>query len=280
MSNEQREHVRHKVSRVEVRVASQEAFRASYLRDLSMGGLFVRSRQPLAEGTQVVVELAVESQPPVKLKGEVARQEHDADGTARGFGVRFSTVDPETRAALEIILAEHQVAPAGAADLETQLAEARGTLEAYEETAAQLRQSEADALHRAEAAQAECGVLVQASHELQSRVKELEQDRASLAERLAKAEAELKAARAQVAKSTSEREEAITRLKIQLEEETQRAATVKGQLDSEVRSLQEQLSGSDEARLRAELQDVSAKLDEERLKSMALQRFVEMSGKR
>lgn len=80
MGIERREFVRQRVSRVEVRVASQEAFRASYLRDLSMGGLFVRSRQPLAQGTAVMVELRVEDQPAVRLRGEVEQlQRRPAD---------------------------------------------------------------------------------------------------------------------------------------------------------------------------------------------------------
>ena len=254
MSIERREFVRQRVSRVEVRVASQEAFRASYLRDLSMGGLFVRSRQPLAKGTAVVVELVVENQPPRRLRGEVMRQEHAPDGTARGFGVQFSTVDAETRAALAAIISAHHQpeAPPAAerADLETRLSEARGTIEAYEESMASIRESETGALQRLEASQAECSVLMKVSHELQARVQALEVERTelrsrvdSLAARLTRGDAELKA---------------------------------------EVQTLRDQLAGTDEVRLRAELQDFAAQLDDERLKSMALeralQRFIDMGG--
>ncbi len=215
MEIERREFVRQRVSRVEVRVASQEAFRASYLRDLSLGGLFVRSRQPLPEGTAVVVELLVEARPAVRLRGEVMRQEHAPDGTPRGFGVRFSMVDAETKQALEQILAAHQPpAQSPPADLETQLAEARGTIEAYEESLALLRENEASALQKLEASEAECGLLVRLSHELQARVQALE--------------------------------------------------------------------ARDDSRLRNELQELAAQLDDERLKSMALeralQRFVDMGG--
>lgn len=300
MGSERREFVRQKVSRVEVRVASQEAFRASYLRDLSMGGLFVRSRQPLPEGATVVVELVVEAREPVKLRGEVMRQEHAPDGTPRGFGVRFSTVDAETKLALEQILEAHQEqAPAlDAAQLETQLAEARGTIEAYEESLALLRENEAAALQKLEASQAECGVLVSLSHELQARVQALEAERAtlradaeSLSGRLAKGDAELgalhettaqlaselKAARADATKS-SVRDEELARLKAEL----QRSAAVKAELEAEVRVLKEQLEGKDDSQFRTELQELAAQLDDERLKSMALeralQRFVDMGG--
>lgn len=271
-----------------------------------MGGLFVRSRQPLAQGTSVVVELAVENQPPVRLRGEVVRQEHAADGTPRGFGVRFSTVDDETRRALEEILRAHtqpEEPPAIEQQaLETQLFEARGTIEAYEESMALLRQSETDAFEQLEAAQAERDVLAHVSHELQSRVHALEAERAeltahvsSLSSRLSKGDAELsalhattsrlsaelKAARSQAQQQDS-RDEAVSRLMVEFEAETARAAALKEELDAEVRSLKEQLEAKDDSTLRAELQEFAAQLDDERLKSMALeralQRFVEMGG--
>ena len=303
MGIERREHVRQRVSRVEVKVASQEAFRASYLRDLSMGGLFVRSRQPLPQGAAVVVELAVQAQPPVRLRGEVMRQEHGPDGTPRGFGVRFSMVDAETKQSLEQIIKAHQQPDRPAAvDLETQLAEARGTIEAYEETLALLREGEAEASQKLEASQAECGVLVRLSHELQGRVQALETERTALranvdglVARLARGDAELgalhetttrlaaelKAARSQAAVSST-RDDAVTRLMAEFEAETQRSAALKAELDAEVRALKAQLEAKDDARLRAELQESAAQLDEERLKSMALeralQRFIDMGG--
>jgi uncharacterized protein (TIGR02266 family) len=301
MSIERREFVRQRVSRVEVRVASREAFRASYLRDLSMGGLFVRSRQPLPPGTAVVVELAVEEQPPVRLRGEVMRQEHSPDGTARGFGVRFSMVDEGTKQALEEILRVHTEPPAplDREQLETQLSEARGTIEAYEESMGLLRQSEAEAHQQLEAAQAERDVLAQVSHELQARVHALEAERvelkahvAGLVAKLSKGDAELNALHetttrlatelktVRTAKSSGE--DAVSRLMAEFEAETERAAALKAELDAEVRALKEQLEAKDDTKLREELQEFAAQLDDERLKSMALeralQRFVQMGG--
>ena len=295
MGIERREFVRQKVSRVEVRVASQEAFRASYLRDLSMGGLFVRSRQPLPEGTTVVVELVVEAKPPVRLRGEVMRQEHAPDGTPRGFGVRFSTVDAETKLALEQILEAHQPpeqSPAAdSAELETQLSEARGTIEAYEESLALLRENEAAALQKLEASQTECGVLVSLSHELQARVQALEDERAGLAAQLEKGDAELgalhettahlatelKAARSEAAQR-SVGEDEVAGLRAELEAAAQRSAA----LEAELHALKEQLEAREDSGFRTELQELAAQLDDERLKSMALeralQRFVDMGG--
>ena len=102
------------------------------------------------------------------------RQEHAPDGTPRGFGVRFSTVDAETKQALEQILEAHQQptppAPLDTAQFETQLAEARGTIEASEEMLAIFRENEANALQKLEDSLAECGVLMRLSHELQAQV--------------------------------------------------------------------------------------------------------------
>lgn len=307
MSTEQRQSVRQRVSRVEVKVASQEAFRASYLRDLSTGGLFVRSRQPLPEGTSVIIELAVESRPPVRLRGEVVRQEHGPDGTARGFGVRFSTVDEETRQSLESIILEHQQPGAPAEEplesLETQLAEARGTAEAYEQTLASLREREEGLVQRLETAEAEREVLANVAHELQGQVQALEAEGATLRanvarlmerlergeaetkaqqERTARLAAELKAARTVVAQTASASEDAVSRLARELEAQTAQAAALQAGFGAEVAALKAQLEERDDSTLRAELQDVSTRLDDERLKSMALeralQRFVEMGG--
>ncbi len=306
MEAERREHVRQKVSRVEVRVASRESLKASYLRDLSLGGLFVRSRHPLALGTPVVVELTVDTQPSVRLRGDVVRQEAAADGTPRGFGVRFSMVDPETREALEQIIAAHsEPAPADdRAALETQLSESRGMLEAYEQGMALLRESEMDLAQRLETTEAERGVLTSVAQELQARVQGLEGERTTLRasvealmQRLATSEteakglreasaritAELKAARAQVAEAASSHEALVKRLAHELELETEKSAALQGSFEAEVQSLRAQLEGNqDDTGLRSELNELTGQLDAERLKSMALeralQRFVELGG--
>lgn len=381
---ERREHVRQRVSRVEVRVASREALQASYLRDLSLGGLFVRSKQPLPTATEVVIELTVAGGSPTRLRGVVVRHEHGDDGAPRGFGVQFSTVDAETRAALELLLAEHQTPepPSGADEME--LAELRGTLEAYEESLALLRESEMQLAQRLESTEAERGVLEHVAGELQARVAELETDREGLkqvvdrlaqegsalervksetaklraeleaqrreslhsgleleavkddAERLRSelaeaqtAQQELEALRSQLAEakaaqaelsalkselaSARSAEAQATRLgdelnalkvstakvraelnaartseaelkRLAAELEIQRAGSLEtqAQLKEEISALQAMVEDSETGALRRELQDLSAQLDDERLKSMALeralQRFSQMGG--
>lgn len=310
---ERREHARQRVSRVEVRIASRESFRASYLRDLSLGGLFVRSRQPLATGTHVVVELSVAELAPTRLRGEVVRQEHGDDGQPRGFGVRFATVDAETRAAILRILelCAEGPSPSTVADLEARLAEARGTVEAYEESLALLRESEMELAQRLEAVETERTVLANVARELQDRVRQLESERGALETKIAalvsrvvedetaleetssRLGSELTAARALVARTAHEHEDEVTRLEAEheaelallrgeLEAETARSAELRQSLEAELRALRSQLQGGGDGPLREELQDLSAQLDDERLKSMALeralQRFVAMGG--
>lgn len=302
MSIERREHTRQKVSRVEVRVASQESLRASYLRDLSVGGLFVRSRQPLPIGAAVVIELAVLGAAPVRLKGEVARHESTDEGVFRGFGVRFSTVDPETKSALERIIAEHAEPPPPTGDLAMELAEARGTIQAYEETMSLLRESETNLAQQLEEAEAERGVLTSVTDELQQKIAALELERTelrgtveALMDRLQQTETEskalqdaanrlsteLKAARAVAAKASNEKA-TLAELAAQLEVQSSRAADHQAGLERELSELRTRLASSGDGALREELQEITAQLDDERLKSMALERalnrFVEMGG--
>ena len=303
MGIERREHLRQRVSRVEVRVASREAFRASYLRDLSMGGLFIRSRHPLPAGSQVVVELAVANRERARLRGEVVRQELAPDGTPHGFGVRFSTLDPETQSAVEAIIREHQQPEPESVPLEVQLAEARGTIEAYEQSLALMRESESEMMQSFESAAAERDVLAEHARELQTRVQSLEREGASLRAhvskviaRLAVVEDELEKQRAEAAQlnsalqlarglieqTASEHEQSVQELESARATQSAEDAARRGEFEAELSALKTQLALRDDTKLRAELQEFSAQLDDERLKSMALeralQRFVAMGG--
>ncbi len=381
---ERREHVRQRVSRVEVRVASRESLQASYLRDLSLGGLFVRSKHPLATASEVVVELSVAGQAATRLRGVVVRHETSDDGTPRGFGVQFSTVDAETQHALEQLISEHQPPEPTAGGNEMELAEMRGTLEAYEESLALLRESEMSLAQKVEESEAERAVLEHVAQELQTRVAELEtnrdsmkqivdrlaQDRAALervqleadtlradleaqrreslelaaarddaarlraelleAQRteyelstaredatalraqLVKAQAAQQALKAELASSRAAEADAarlgnelnalktatakvaadlstaraseaeLKRIAAALEVQRLNSFETQAQLKAEIAALQALVEDSDTSALRRELQDLSAQLDDERLKSMALeralQRFSQMGG--
>lgn len=288
---ERREHERKKVLKVEVRVASTEAFRASYLRDLSLGGLFVRSKKPLPLGTAVVIELIVATLAPVRLHGDVVRLENDPAGQPRGFGVKFSDVDAATQAALQQIISASsaRATPAPQADpavLAAELAELRGTVEAYEESLASMHERETEYAEKIESLRAERKLLNEVAAELQARVKLLERERASLDEKVEHLVAELAKHQTenQAIKDTSHRLalQLESNLARELETASATAEEHRRALEEEVQALKQQLHDENSARLRSELQQLTAQLDEERLKSMALeralQRFSSMGG--
>ncbi len=68
----------------------------------------------------------------------------------------------------------------------------------------------------------------------------------------------------------------------QLDQQTAKATALQSGLEAELRELKEKLAATVDGTLRRELQDISAQLDDEKLKSMALERalnrFVEMGG--
>ncbi len=254
---------------LEVRVATIDSFRATYLRDVSSGGLFVRSARPLAIDSQVVVQLTLASLAPVSLPGVVVRHEPG------GFGVRLSALEAEQRAGLEALLRSVQPtasspSSAGApreAVLQTELAEARGAIEAYEQTLALLREAEMDAVMRAEQAELERSVLVVGMKDLSARVSALEQERASLQTLVATTQGLLQKER-ELVRTT------VTR------NETERASL--RQLEAELEALRRSLSNEELQGLRREVQTLAQLADEERLKALAMQRalerFVSMGG--
>jgi type IV pilus assembly protein PilZ len=76
---------------------------SDYTRNLSRGGLFLRTDHPLPVGTLFVFELvAPELDAPLQLAGEVAwSREVAAGGDEPGMGVRFIFDGPDERAAFE-----------------------------------------------------------------------------------------------------------------------------------------------------------------------------------
>lgn len=264
-SEERRQHERQKTWRVEVKVASPEAFRASYLRDVSSGGLFVRSARPLPAGTRVVVQFSVANRT-ATLPGAVVRVEAGA-----GFGVRFDALIPEQQAAIAALIAEHQDRRSDAGHVSS-LAEAKGVIEAYEQALATLREELSDATERAETAAFERGVLVDHVRELEAslktRIQELSGLLLSTRERLTRLEDRLKA-------ETTQHQDARVRL--------EREGALRRDLEVELEQLRRALADDTEsARLRDEMKELSSQLDDERLKAMALQRalerFVAMGG--
>jgi uncharacterized protein (TIGR02266 family) len=271
-------------------VASTEAFRASYLRDLSLGGLFVRSKKPLPLGAPVVIELQVAGLDPVRLRGEVVRQEHDPQGQPRGFGVRFTALDEPSRASLEQLIRSATARPtpenAELGAVMAELAALRGSVEAYEESLAQLHERETEHAQRIEGLQAERTLLKEVAAELQARVAQLQAERSALTEKVGHLGKELSRLKEENEKIREASKRAASQVEASLARELQAttaAAELRGKaLEAELATLRAQLAEGGSQHLRDELQELSAQLDDERLKSMALeralQRFAAMGG--
>lgn len=271
-SEERRQHERQKTYRVEVKVASPEAFRASYLRDVSSGGLFVRSARPLPVGTRVVVQLSVASRL-ATLPGSVVRVEAGA-----GFGVRFDALSEEQRGAIAALIAEHQERHSDAGHV-TSLAEAKGVIEAYEQALATLREELSEATERAETAVFERSVLVDHVREIEASLKARVEDHVRLSGVLIATRERLTLLETRLRTESTQHQTQLQDARGQLERES----ALRRDLELELERLRSALAGNPEtARLRDEMKELSSQLDDERLKAMALQRalerFVAMGG--
>ena len=295
-SSDRRQHARHKTYRVEVRLATPEAFRASYLRDVSSGGIFVRSVRPLPQETRVVVQLSVADRL-VALPGTVVRVE------AKGFGVRFDPLSAEQQAAVDsLVTSNSELAPEQS--IATQLAEANGVIEAYEETLALLRESEMEATQRLEVGEAERATLVTLLKEADASLKRQIAECVRLTEVLRSSERrlqameeelsrrakderhraeQLKAAQGVITRTTAEYETLTREFEQRIAERDTQEEALRANLETELKVLQRALAEQPAVeKLRDEVRELSSQLDDERLKSMALQRalerFVAMGG--
>ena len=96
--------------RIKFRSASLDQFIERYAVDVSRGGIFIRTREPLPVDTRLRLEFQLQDSAPL-LAGEgtvVWIREHDParENVTPGMGVRFDKLTPETQPTLEKILAE------------------------------------------------------------------------------------------------------------------------------------------------------------------------------
>src|SRR5258708_40334954 len=96
--------------RIKFRSESIEQFIDRYSIDVSRGGIFIRTREPLAVGTQLRFDFQLQDAAPL-LAGEgtvVWIRENDPAraGVTPGMGVRFDKLTPTSQPILEKILSE------------------------------------------------------------------------------------------------------------------------------------------------------------------------------
>ena len=96
--------------RIKFRSETIEQFVERYAVDVSRGGIFIRTREPLAVGTQLKFDFQLQNTSPL-MAGEgtvVWIREHDPNraGVTPGMGVRFDKLTPASQSVLDKILAD------------------------------------------------------------------------------------------------------------------------------------------------------------------------------
>lgn len=102
------------VPRVLVKISTPERMRIAYLKDLSEGGVFIRTDKPLQLERIVDVDLLAPGKvEPIRLRGRITRvQNDDASRVAglQGMGVKFIELTPQAEGALRALVQEYQQA--------------------------------------------------------------------------------------------------------------------------------------------------------------------------
>ena len=84
---------------VRVRLGTVDALFSEFTRNVNEGGVFIKTEQPAAPGTQVDLEFELPDRAgTIRAKGRVARiQESDNDLEPNGMGVEFEELDTDAR---------------------------------------------------------------------------------------------------------------------------------------------------------------------------------------
>jgi uncharacterized protein (TIGR02266 family) len=103
-----------------VRFADAKKFEQCYLKDISRGGIFLRTAAPSPLGTSIEVTLVLPDTSEVVLPGKVVHRvgpESAAAGQVSGIGVKFEELKPAVRNVLEAVLKDlpGRTVPAAAA---------------------------------------------------------------------------------------------------------------------------------------------------------------------
>ncbi len=81
---------------------SVDHFLSDFGTNLSSGGVFVNTRDPLPVGTRVRLLISLpDRDPPVPLVGQVVRVQPPGEAQDPGMGIEFVDTDPGTQARLE-----------------------------------------------------------------------------------------------------------------------------------------------------------------------------------
>lgn len=90
--------------RLEVNFQSIDSFLSEYAMNISQGGMFVSTRNPLETGTKLSLQISLpEAKVPIKIQGEVAWAipYEKSSSVIPGMGIKFKELNDGDRAQLE-----------------------------------------------------------------------------------------------------------------------------------------------------------------------------------
>jgi type IV pilus assembly protein PilZ len=107
---ERREHKRKPVSMV-INYETLDQFFEDYVTNISLGGVFIQSKNPLPIGTRLKIKFALpELANPIETTGVVAHVVNlDDEGDMHGMGIRFADLDPESKKLIDKLVNSHYV---------------------------------------------------------------------------------------------------------------------------------------------------------------------------
>ncbi|MHB8419203.1 MAG: PilZ domain-containing protein [Myxococcales bacterium] len=249
---EQRKHPRVDASRIVVRIQNAERFRTLYLRDLSRGGLFVKTDKRLPVDTEATIELwPPEWKDALVLEAKVVRWQDAAGDMPAGMGMAFQRLPPGTAALLERLIEQYSETDEDEF-VETRVAGLIGELEAARRKAAELggeverlrqqnqelEQDEGDLRAVTEKLATEKAAAERRAEEevaaLTKRLEDVDADRLKIARQIEKQKGEEAALRDGLAKAERESKtmaQEIGELRTRLEEQTAAARIQKERAD-------------------------------------------------
>ncbi|HSV95748.1 MAG TPA: TIGR02266 family protein [Spirochaetota bacterium] len=93
---EKRKHLRVQ-KRIKSEVRSDQGITLSATFDMSHGGLFITTPEPMGEGSEVELSLYIPGEEPVNMKGTIRwKREDESDQIKAGMGIEFIDASDET----------------------------------------------------------------------------------------------------------------------------------------------------------------------------------------
>ena len=298
--DERRQHARRSVPTVTLRIGDAETFRRRHLKDLSNGGLFVRTSKTLAIGTLAEFRLEPPNHaPPILINGRVVRVDppsQDESTAPGGMGVRFEDVPDDVAAQLKELIETYRAPPDASAEgvapvagegeperiLRQRLAEASKQIEDLVEEIE--RFEGADASNRSVIAKLleEQKRMADASQGSSQELGQLTTENTDLKTRLNEAKAEAERARKELSEFNADVAVVVSTAKAEASKREREAAQAREQLAASLKERDQLKDAFHETLASARLREASLQNDLKTAKEriVDLERQVQMQGQR